>query len=579
MIRVLIGHRGAGKTSFLKKLLKENPHLLGFDLDEEIEKEISIESFFLKHKEHEFRKKEQEVFKALAVNKPDIICLGAGFDLSSLSSDFEILWIRRESDKEYRIFFDRPRLKPQLSALEESKALFLERNSYYKKKAHRVLTLPEGQKGFKASEFLQPKDFSSLSTTVLDKKESKAFSKNNFKFLELRSDLFKDSTEKELKELLSFIDETKRLLSFRSQDHLDFLASQKGAKDWPLELKNPPSSIKVDIFSLHESSSMEEAIKKLNSLNLQENQHIKLAVEVRSFKDLKKGHLWQQAQPKRRSFLPRSQSGRWRWYRVFMQKKQKLNFFRAGESNFLDQPFFFELREKPFFLFAAILGNPVEHSLTPSEHKSFFETFNQPVLTIPMNKEEASYESFKFLKSLGLRACAITSPLKKKVYRLFPHDNNEGSYNTLFLRKNKIVGGNTDIDGFRWIFNTLPQNTKEVVLWGGGGVIEPFKKVFSQGLVYSSKKGEPKKNSSPAYRPDVLIWAVPPHRPFQKPPSFWKFKAIFDLNYKHNSFAKQLALQTKADYFSGHKFFEKQALEQRKFWKPLIHKEGFSSES
>ena len=568
MTKILIGHRGTGKTTFLKKLLKEDPNLLGFDLDEEIEKNSSIERFFLNSKEEDFRKKEKEMFQKLMLKKPDIISLGAGFDLNLLNSECEVIWLRRESDQQLRIFLDRPRLKPESSMLEESRSLFLERHSKYKQKAHRVCTLPEGDNGFKASDFFHPKDFSSVSITLLGQKNIQTFLKDNFKLFEIRNDFFKKCHKESLKNLILSIPQTKRLLSFRSQDHFDLFASEKGTKDWALDLGPADSFLDIDILSLHQSPSVEEAVETLSKANSRNNQHLKLAVEVEDFKELQRGHKWQSSDPKRRSFLPRSRSGRWRWYRTLMQEKQKLNFFRESESDFLDQPFFFEVfkeAESSYSHFAAILGNPINHSLTPSEQKNFFGNLNQPVVAIAMKESEATYETFDFLKFLGLNACAVTSPLKKKVCQLFSSNKKNHSYNTLFFGKRQTLGVNTDREGFKWIAQNLP-NTQEIVLWGGEGVIGPFKSVFPQGLTYSSRRGEPKKNSPFAKNPEVLIWAAPSHKPFQKPPQSWKLKTIFDLSYKDNSFAKELSFHMKIRYISGHKFFKAQAAEQRRFW-------------
>src|SRR4051812_4683821 len=112
MITFLIGHRGVGKTSFLKELNKD-PELTCVDLDEEIEKQAgrTIATIF-RAGEASFRKLESQTLFNLveAPIKGDlVVALGAGFE-GPLPPKARVIWLRRESDKAGRIFMNRPRL-------------------------------------------------------------------------------------------------------------------------------------------------------------------------------------------------------------------------------------------------------------------------------------------------------------------------------------------------------------------------------------------------------------------------------------------------------------------------------------
>ena len=151
MKKVIIGHRGVGKTEFLKRhasYLDETGTLVRhFDLDHEIETQLAttIEEIFSKKGESYFRQQESIIFKKLIdENKDFVISLGAGFDLSQIAKNIEIIFISRSSDSDGRIFLNRPRLNSQISSLEEFQERFSQRQSNYLEKASSIYFMPEG---------------------------------------------------------------------------------------------------------------------------------------------------------------------------------------------------------------------------------------------------------------------------------------------------------------------------------------------------------------------------------------------------------------------------------------------------
>ena len=124
------------------------------DLDEEIERRTgkNLDSFFRGVGEAQFRRLEEKIFSSLvgrwktqreAQSESVIISLGAGY-LGPLPEDWEILWVRRDSDRWGRIFMDRPQWNSQLPSLEDFFSRFEEREVHYKKNCDWALTLPEG---------------------------------------------------------------------------------------------------------------------------------------------------------------------------------------------------------------------------------------------------------------------------------------------------------------------------------------------------------------------------------------------------------------------------------------------------
>jgi hypothetical protein len=55
-----------------------------------------------------------------------------------------VLWLRRKTDKDGRIFLNRPRLEPDMHPLEEFKARALVREQRYRALSHQEYLMPEG---------------------------------------------------------------------------------------------------------------------------------------------------------------------------------------------------------------------------------------------------------------------------------------------------------------------------------------------------------------------------------------------------------------------------------------------------
>ncbi|MDC0454519.1 shikimate dehydrogenase [Candidatus Pelagibacter sp.] len=125
-----------------------------------------------------------------------------------------------------------------------------------------------------------------------------------------------------------------------------------------------------------------------------------------------------------------------------------------------------------------VIGNPIEHSLSPNLHNYW----------IKKNSINAIYEKQKLneneLKSLilnikkkKLHGINVTVPFKKKIIPFLDTLSLEAektqSVNTIYLENNKIIGHNTDINGFELSIKKLKYNIfdKRVLILGAGGVV------------------------------------------------------------------------------------------------------------
>lgn len=570
MKRILVGHRGVGKTELLKRHAGYFPEIKHFDLDEQIEKSLnkSITIYFQQVGEENFRKTEWDIYNKLVTeNKNYVISLGAGFDVTKINKDSEIIFVSRTTDKDGRIFLNRPRLNSSLTALEEHHERFHLRKHNFLKFSNRVYFLSEGLSQENKNEELIFKEqvnikgaYYTLTTQDLTQLPNvlKMYSQ-----IELRTDLLSVEV---IQNLLNLYIEKEWLVSVRGALAIEFKNARTVDVDCNSRYRNS------QITSSHEED-INLGIEKLNMAA--QDQHLKLCPSIETFEDLIKGHLWQQQDAKNRSFLPRSKSGKWIWFRQLSKYWQKINFVR-GFTNVSDQPTLSEWlclpQDKPE-AWAAVLGQPIYFSRSPEFHQKYFSEINSFFSRIELGTEEFE-KNIIFLIKLGLKFAAITSPLKESAFKLAYQKTAEAkevnSANTFFIDQEKIYAHNTDKNGFEDLIQNVEQDTK-IAVWGGGGTRNMIKSLLPQADFYSSrtatrqdKGAHDEITSSKIY--DYLIWAAP-----RKPETLWpsinmSFKSVIDLNYTDNSMGLEIAVNRKVEYISGIKMFNSQAKKQQEYW-------------
>ena len=612
MIYLIIGHRGVGKTLWLKKVGKlflknklDGKKIRFLDLDKEIEKETkkTIASFFShtgRYNEKNFRLIEKETLNKLiqkykSKNNFVFIAIGAGFkwDKKKLPSFCRVVHLIRETDSQGRIFLNRPRLQINKTPYEEYKILYAQREKKYKKIRDESFVLPEQDFLFYLTEklFFGVKKRKIDSILTLDKDSLPADRKKwvefinkrlswGVRFLELRDDHLK---KKELNLLLKILPKENQLLSFRKFGESVFSEYDLSDSiwDWPLEKGTPPSV--PPVLSLHtrkKGETFDQACKKLTQYKAD---HFKLAVPVNNFKELLQGHLWFLEDLKNRSFLPVSpegEKGRWRWYRQIFGPPMKIHFVRESLSEYVDQPFLYEhlisMAIKKKTNFAAVLGNPIIHSASPGFHRTFFSKYKMVFTKIPMTEKEYTKENLLILQKMGLVFSAVTSPLKKKAYQICDVKDSSAqsveAVNTLVFKNKKILGSNTDGYGLQALLEKakIDQKKKNVIVWGGGGMKQVLRERLPFAYFYSARTGKSVKSCPENV--NVVIWAVGRFRMSHClfPPNSWKPKLVIDLNYTEDSPGLEYALLSGAEYVSGKKMFEYQAKKQQDFLREIL---------
>ena len=125
-----------------------------------------------------------------------------------------------------------------------------------------------------------------------------------------------------------------------------------------------------------------------------------------------------------------------------------------------------------------VIGNPIDHSLSPQLHNYWIKKNN---ISAVYDKEKLNNVDLKNLilriKNKEISGANITVPFKKDIIyyldELSPEAEGTNSVNTIYLENNKIVGHNTDIEGFELAIKDTKYDVseKEIFILGAGGVV------------------------------------------------------------------------------------------------------------
>lgn len=555
MTTLLVGHRGVGKSRFLKQCKLYRPELNIFDLDEMLG--ANLDQLFSQG-EAFFREQERQSLARVLGQRPDLVAVGAGFE-GPIPDKVRVVHLKRLSDEWGRCFTDRPRLNSGLSPLDEYRERYPVRERRYQDWADEELLVPEGYESGLEGYFLDnlwhvpyvmtllPENFRDLED-FLRKRQTWGVH-----FWELRNDWL---NQEQIQLALKLIPTQQILYALRK----DREVPARCRTDWALELGEPPDA--VEILSLHErQASFAETLEKLKG----PSPFLKLAIEVKDFTELEQGHRWCAQDPLRRSFLPRSRSGRWRWYRSLFGPRMPLHFVREGRGSCLDQPPLWQCALQPPMqtAFAAVLGQPVDHSYSPMMHRDS----SLPFVSIEIGPEEFSF-ALKFLSELGLKCAAVTAPLKKMAWahahELTPEARATQAANTLLIKSGQIFAHNTDVGALSTIRANLP-TFNNVWLWGGGGIKSSVRAVWPDLREIGARQGVAGINIQT--QPDLLIWAAGQSVEVKFPPPEVTPSLVYDLNYSDASSGKEWAVGRHLPYASGFAMFRLQAQAQREFWR------------
>ena len=134
-----------------------------------------------------------------------------------------------------------------------------------------------------------------------------------------------------------------------------------------------------------------------------------------------------------------------------------------------------------------VIGNPINHSLSPKLHNYW----------IKQNRLDAIYEKKKVndndlkdlilnIKKGNIKGVNVTVPFKNATIPYLDELSDEAkitqAVNTIYLKDTKVIGHNTDIEGFKNAIKKInfDFNNKKIFILGAGGVVPS--------IIYASMK-------------------------------------------------------------------------------------------
>ena len=125
-----------------------------------------------------------------------------------------------------------------------------------------------------------------------------------------------------------------------------------------------------------------------------------------------------------------------------------------------------------------VIGNPIEHSLSPKLHNYWFKKKNI-IANYDKKKIEKSeiQEVVSKIKDNKLDGLNVTVPFKSEVIPFMDELSEESkitqSVNTIYMHDKKLIGHNTDIKGFELSLKEaeFELKNKSIFILGAGGVV------------------------------------------------------------------------------------------------------------
>lgn len=125
----------------------------------------------------------------------------------------------------------------------------------------------------------------------------------------------------------------------------------------------------------------------------------------------------------------------------------------------------------------ALLGNPLEHTLSPAMYNAAFSALGMNSIYLGLKVEKDKLEdAVQGLKALGIRGGNVTLPFKEEIQLYLDKLTKEarliGAVNTFYWKENRLWGDNTDGAGFLAAMQDVKLNIfdcKGTLLLGAGG--------------------------------------------------------------------------------------------------------------
>ncbi|MDB4070509.1 shikimate dehydrogenase [Candidatus Pelagibacter sp.] len=125
-----------------------------------------------------------------------------------------------------------------------------------------------------------------------------------------------------------------------------------------------------------------------------------------------------------------------------------------------------------------VIGNPIDHSLSPKLHNHWIKKYKIDAVYEKKLLNNSEIKNLIFnIREEKIHGINITVPFKKIVIPFLDELSEEAeisqSVNTIYKKDNKIIGDNTDIEGFKLSLEKteLEIENKKALILGAGGVV------------------------------------------------------------------------------------------------------------
>jgi shikimate dehydrogenase len=162
-----------------------------------------------------------------------------------------------------------------------------------------------------------------------------------------------------------------------------------------------------------------------------------------------------------------------------------------------------------------VIGNPIKHSLSPKLHNYWIKKNNlRASYDRKLLEQEEIQKLILDLREERVHGLNVTIPFKKEVIPfldiLSDEARNSQSVNTIYKNKDKIIGDNTDIEGFKIGLETTgqPIKNKIALILGAGGVVPSIiisLKKMQISKIYLSNRTESKALAVKKLFPEIEI--------------------------------------------------------------------------
>jgi shikimate dehydrogenase len=124
-----------------------------------------------------------------------------------------------------------------------------------------------------------------------------------------------------------------------------------------------------------------------------------------------------------------------------------------------------------------LIGNPIEHTVSPVLHNTLFSMMGINGIYVPIKPDrECLGDAIAGLKAAGFAGFNVTIPFKEAILEYLDEASDEvrliGAANTVSIRDGRLIGHNTDGDGFIRAFRKQTGTDirqKSICILGAGG--------------------------------------------------------------------------------------------------------------